>query len=103
IVKDATGAVLAGASVQVSGPTIDRSTTTDAEGFYRVAPLPPGAYTVTTVLDGFTTSVLHDIVLPIDRTVTLDMPLDVAGRTESLTVAGVAPPIDRTNSALGGV
>ena len=43
---DATGAVLPNTSVEASGPTGLRATESDDLGFYRLAHLLPGTYTV---------------------------------------------------------
>src|SRR5207247_6794061 len=56
IVRDASGAVLPGATVTVRGAALRResvSTTTSPEGTYRVALVPPGAYDVSVELTGF--------------------------------------------------
>src|SRR5215207_2379294 len=56
-VTDPTGAVIAGATVKASGTTlaVERSVTTDPEGFYRLAALPAGTYTLTVSQTGFST------------------------------------------------
>src|SRR5262249_40675389 len=56
VVKDATGAVLPGVTVETSSPALIekvRVTTTDGVGAYRIADLPPGVYTTTFSLGGF--------------------------------------------------
>ena len=57
-VTDTLGAVIAGAEVKASGLTLatERSATTDAEGFYRLAALPAGTYTVMISRAGFATN-----------------------------------------------
>jgi hypothetical protein len=55
---DTTGAVLRGVTVQAKGDTIDRTVVSDSEGFYRVAALPAGTYSLTASLSGFQTVVL---------------------------------------------
>ena len=47
-VKDATGAVVPGAQVHVSSPSLigGKITETDSTGYYRVANLPPGPYVI---------------------------------------------------------
>ena len=47
-VKDATGAVLPGVAIAVSGPNIvgSQTTTSNEQGFYRILNLPPGDYTL---------------------------------------------------------
>ena len=100
---DTTGAVLRGVTVQAKGDTIDRTVVTDSEGFYRVAALPAGTYSLTASLSGFQTVVLKDIVLPVDRTVTLDLRMNVASRTESVTVVAAAPSLDVTSSSTSSI
>ena len=56
VVRDATGAVLPGVTVEVASPALIekvRTTVTDATGQYRVVDLRPGTYAVTFTLAGF--------------------------------------------------
>src|SRR6185369_10701337 len=56
VVKDSTGAVLPGVTVEVSSPALiekTRSAVTDGEGAYKIINLRPGTYTVTFTLEGF--------------------------------------------------
>src|SRR5271168_1949083 len=48
-IKDQSGAVVPGASVTVSTPTLvgTKEVLTDAAGYFRFANLPPGTYTIT--------------------------------------------------------
>src|SRR4051794_2034439 len=58
VVRDASEAVLPGVTVEVSsGSLIEklRTATTDATGQYRLTQLPPGSYSMTVTLTGFTT------------------------------------------------
>src|SRR5262245_65014138 len=58
VVKDVSGAVLPGVTVEASSPVLIekvRSVTTDATGQYRVVDLRPGTYSVTFSLPGFRT------------------------------------------------
>ena len=66
VVKDTTGAVLPGVTVEASSPALIekvRATATDENGQYRVIDLRPGTYTVTFTLTGFSTIVRDGIVL----------------------------------------
>src|SRR5689334_22485700 len=57
-VKDTTGAVMPGVTVEASSPALiekTRSVVTDAEGLYKIVDLRPGTYTVSFSLQGFAT------------------------------------------------
>src|SRR5262245_56845766 len=58
VVRDASGAVLPGVTVEAASPALiekARTVVTDDAGTYRIIELRPGAYTVTFTLGGFTT------------------------------------------------
>ena len=58
VVKDASGAVLPGVTVEAASPTLIekvRTAVTDGSGQYRITELLPGVYTVTFALTGFST------------------------------------------------
>ena len=58
IVKDASGAVLPGVTVEAASPALIekvRTAVTDGTGQYRITELLPGTYTVTFTLTGFST------------------------------------------------
>src|SRR5215813_14260664 len=59
VVKDASGAVLPGVNVEVASPALiekTRTAITNESGQYTVINLPPGTYTVTFMLPGFSTT-----------------------------------------------
>ena len=58
VVKDSSGAVLPGVTVEASSPVLIekvRSAVTDSEGRYQIVELRPGAYAVSFTLPGFST------------------------------------------------
>ena len=58
-VKDSSGAVLPGVTVEASSPALIekvRTVVSDGSGQYRIVDLRPGTYTVTFTLTGFNTS-----------------------------------------------
>src|SRR5437763_16933037 len=58
VVKDASGGVLPGVSVEAASPALIekvRTAVTDGTGQYRIEDLRPGVYTVTISLTGFST------------------------------------------------
>ena len=101
-ITDVTGAAVAGAEVKVSGATLasGRSTTTDADGFYRLTALPAGSYSLTVSGSGFATSTAN-IELTLNRVVTLDVKLQVGGVGAVVTVSADAPLLERNASATG--
>ena len=58
VVKDTSGAVLPGVTVEAASDVLIekvRTATTDSNGLYRIVNLPPGTYTITFTLPGFST------------------------------------------------
>ena len=98
--KDQSGAVLPGATVTAKNQEtgFNRSAVTEANGDYRLSALPPGRYTLSAELAGFSTEQRPDIVLIIDQTATINFTLKPAAVTETLTVTGESPIVDTTKS-----
>src|SRR5688572_30077421 len=58
LVRDASGAVLPGATVEAASPALIekvRTVVTDGQGNYKIVDLRPGSYSVTITLPGFST------------------------------------------------
>ncbi|HEX2461573.1 MAG TPA: carboxypeptidase-like regulatory domain-containing protein, partial [Vicinamibacterales bacterium] len=75
VVKDASGAVLPGVTVEVSSPALiekTRSVVTDGSGQYKVVSLLPGLYTVTFTLSGFSTYKRDEIEVTGSQTITVN-------------------------------
>ena len=97
VVRDASGAVLPGVTVEVSSPALIekvRTTVTDGAGLYRIVDLRPGEYTVNFALAGFSTVRREGIRLQGTATVTLDAELRVGALEETVTVTGATPLVD---------
>src|SRR5262245_24034123 len=74
-VKDTTGAVLPGVTVEVASPALIekvRSAITDAQGNYKIIDLRPGTYTVTFTLPGFGTLKREGLELTVGVTATVN-------------------------------
>src|SRR5471030_3501220 len=85
IVKDATGAVLPGVTVEAASPALIekvRSVTTDASGSYKIENLRPGTYTLTFNLPGFSAAKRDGVELPSNFTSTINADLKVGARSE---------------------
>jgi outer membrane receptor protein involved in Fe transport len=101
-VKDSTGAVLPGVTVNVASPSQVggvQTSVTDSQGLYRFPALRPGVYTMETTLAGFKTVKRDDVILPLGMTVTIDVTLSVASVTETVQVTGESPVVDIKSSS----
>jgi hypothetical protein len=88
LVKDATGAPIAAATVSITNEDtgVALETVSNTDGFYRVAALPPGSYRLEVGFPGFQTFVRRPIRLEVAQTLALDVTLDVAGQQETVEV-----------------
>ena len=97
IVKDTSGAVLPGVTVEVSSPVLiegSRTTVTDGSGHYQIIDLRPGLYDVSFQLPGFSTVRREGIELTGALTATVSVELRVGGVQETITVPGSTPLVD---------
>jgi len=97
IVRDASGAVLPGATVEASSDVLIekvRAGITDATGRYRITGLPPGTYTLTFALTGFSTVRRADLALAGSFVATVDVSLQVGAVEETITVTATSPIVD---------
>src|SRR5215467_10663863 len=97
VVKDASGAVLPGATVEAASPALIekvRAATSDGTGQFKIINLRPGTYTVTFTLTGFTTVRREGIELTSDFTATVNADLKVGQVAETITVTGESPIVD---------
>jgi hypothetical protein len=100
-VKDASGAVLPGVTVEASSPALIekvRTAVTDGTGQYRIEDLRPGVYSVTFSLAGFSTVKRDGVVLTGSFTATIDSELKVGSLQETIVVTGESPIVDVQSS-----
>jgi carboxypeptidase family protein/TonB-dependent receptor-like protein len=102
-IKDAQGSVVAGAQVAVKSAAlgIERTATSDVAGFYRITALPAGNYSLTITHAGFATRTFDEVELTVNRTLTLDIPLEVGAVQGQVDVVGYAQLLNPTSSATG--
>ncbi len=101
VVKDGSGAVLPGVTVEASSPALiekARSVVSDSSGQYRIVDLSPGTYQVTFTLAGFKVVRRADIILQGNFTAPVNADLQVGSLEESVTVTGASPTVDVTNN-----
>jgi Carboxypeptidase regulatory-like domain len=97
VVKDTSGAVLPGVTVEASSPALIekvRTSVTDESGRYRIVDLRPGTYTVNFTLTGFQSVRREGVELPGTFTATVDADLRVGSIEETITVTGDSPIVD---------
>src|SRR4029453_1332995 len=100
VVKDASGAVLPGVSVEAASPVLIekvRSVVSDGPRQYRIENLRPGPYTVTFSLAGFNPVMREGVQLEGSFTATINADMKVGGVEETITVTGESPVVDVQN------
>jgi len=98
-VKDATGAVVANATVTARNPgtNISRNSTSNDEGFYRIINLPPGDYEITVEATNFKKAVLPKVTVTIGQAAQLDVTLEPGQITESVTISDATSEVVETS------
>ncbi|HKE88561.1 MAG TPA: TonB-dependent receptor [Vicinamibacterales bacterium] len=96
-VRDASGGVLPGVTVEAASPALiekTRSAVTDASGQYRIIDLRPGTYSLTYTLPGFNAVKRDGIELTGTSVITIPIEMRVGGIEETITVSGETPVVD---------
>src|SRR6185295_1385042 len=97
VVRDASGGVLPGVTVEAGSAALIekvRTAVTDGSGQYRITDLAPGLYSVTYTLPGFTKVVREGLSLSGSGAVTIDIELRVGSVEETITVTAETPVVD---------
>lgn len=100
VVKDTSGAVLPGVTVEARSPAVVgvSTTTTNSQGIYRFPALPPGQYELTATIQGFAPKKTA-ANLALGQLLKVEFSLSVAGVAETVQVTGEAPLIDTKQNA----
>lgn len=99
-VRDATGAVLPGVTVEAASPALIekvRTAVSDDQGNYKIIDLRPGTYSVTFTLPGFGAYKRDGIELTTGFTASANAELKVGALAETVTVTGASPIVDVQN------
>lgn len=102
-VSDASRAVIPGATITLTEPStgvVVRTAVSDEFGNFEMPDLRPGTYDLEAELPGFKTFVSTAIVLESGQTRRLDVPLQLGGTSEEVTVVGGAAVITSDSGAI---
>ena len=105
VVKDATGAVVAGATVTVTNVDtgVTRTQPSGDDGGYRFPALPVGNYEVQVMKEGFKTADRKGLTLLVGQQIPVDATLQVGATGQTVTVTEQAPQVNTTNATTGAV
>jgi outer membrane receptor protein involved in Fe transport len=104
-VVDASKSVVPGASVTATNIAMgtEISALTNADGFFQIPYLLPGAYKVTVELAGFKRWVRESVDVRVADRLELQVALEIGGTVEEVTVSAASPLLETTNASLGNV
>jgi hypothetical protein len=104
-VTDAQKAVMPGVTITVvqTETGAQRTLVSDEHGRYSVLNLSPGPYKVTAELAGFRTVVRDQLTVAIGKDLLVDIPMNVGGVEEQVTVTGETSNVSIGSTTAGGV
>ncbi|MBM3727480.1 MAG: TonB-dependent receptor [Acidobacteria bacterium] len=104
-VKDASGAVIVGASVKATSTSTGTvsATKTNDSGYFELPYLLPGQFRVEVELQGFKKAVRRGIELRVSDRLTLDFVLELGSVAESVVVTGETPLLEAATASIGVV
>ena len=102
-VSDPSGAMIPGASVEISNPDtgFKRIVKSDASGSYAVLQLAPGTYQVKVTAAGFRTSSVNELMLLVNNPATLNLKLEVGQITETVAVVASTETLNTVDASIG--
>lgn len=103
-VKDPNGAVVPGATVTLVSETtsVERSATTNSEGFYRFDAVDLGTYTVRVGAPNFSTAVKSGITVVANQIATIDADLQIGSQEAVVEVTGGGETLQTESAVRGG-
>ncbi len=99
-VVDPSGAVIAGATVEVTNQNtqVTKKTVTNTPGYYQVQDLIPGTYSISVEMTGFKKAVRSNIPIQVAQSAQVNFTLQLGQVSQSIQVSG-APPLLQTRTA----
>ncbi|MBI3282399.1 MAG: carboxypeptidase regulatory-like domain-containing protein [Acidobacteria bacterium] len=104
-VRDASGALIAGASVRAvsTEQQLTRTVQSDDTGFFNLLAMPPGVYDITVENPGFERQVQRGVRLTSGEELRLDVELKVGAVQQEVSVTSTAVLVNTTSQALSGL
>lgn len=99
-VTDASGGAVTGATVKITGGSVERTATTNEEGLYTFDNLNPGTYKVRVEMTNFKGGEVSDVTVFVGKTATTNVTLQAGNISETVTVTAGAD-LDQTSTAVG--
>ena len=104
-VTDQSGAGIPHATVDIKNMAtgVERTVTTDADGFYITVNLLPGSYNIKISVTGFATATSSGITMSVGSQQTFDATLHVGAVADRIEVTGEVPAVQLTSSDINAV
>lgn len=101
-ILDPKEAAVPGATVTATnqGTGLEKTTTTDEQGTFRLILLPPGVYTVRASAAGFSTAEAKDVTVTVGSRTPLDLSVSVGGASGTVTVTSEPPVVETSRSSV---
>src|SRR6185436_9458160 len=93
-VIDESGSALPGGTATLTGERQPMTTSVDAQGLFRFLKVPPGRYTVTVSMPGFTTLTRENVIVSVGSNTQVDVQLRLSAVQEAVSVTSATPLID---------
>jgi hypothetical protein len=105
VVKDPTGAAIAGARVELTNvnTAVVKTTTTNTDGVYVFLNIVPGTYTMRAAASGFSTVTQPETTLEVNQTATFDFNLKIGAAQDTVSVQAISATVETSTSELGTV
>ena len=101
-VLDRSGAVIPNATVEIQNNAtgFKLNTTSGSEGNYRFNNVPVGTYTLTAQANGFSTLVMKNLSVQLNKTSTADLQMEIGALATTVEVSGEAVMLDTSTAQL---
>ena len=105
VVKDASGAVMPGATVTATSLSTGaaRVTVSNEQGFFTIPSLKPGDYMLTVANKGFADFVAPHVVVEVGQTAKVDATMKLETVSENIEVQAGSATVDTSQTTVGGV